>query len=100
MTAFQRSVQRAQDAFQDELREYGLTVSSSYGGGYTNDECTEFALRMSSKNTPVKGNMDLIKRLKKAGYFIYKHSSIRRPGDPVRYLFRVEKTVLIEVKEG
>ncbi len=59
------------DAFQEEMNEFGLTVSRSIAGRYSDDERT-FYIDMRTQPEPLKGNKGTVERLKAAGYVVAK----------------------------
>lgn len=94
MTNHMKRTKDALDKFQEEMNEYGLKVNRSTSGHFSADS-TRYVLMMMTEAVEVKGNKELIERLKVDGWAVQKYSRRDMKG-VMYYVFIVKKVVHIE----
>lgn len=99
-TKFMKKERDAQDAMQKLVNEYGLYVDRTTCGGVYNEDGTAFCEQVWTLPQEVKGKKELIAKLEKAGFVVYK---ILRASDDTHehryYVFIVSKVFPIILED-
>lgn len=114
MTKFVKKERDAQAAFQLEMNQFGLYVNSGSCCGMYSTDGKYFCLEVATNRQPLKGNKELIEKLKAAGYTVMKTSHyqdgrryfvfwvvkifriLREEDDSQEYVEQPERPVLIQ----
>ena len=92
---FQEELQNRLSRFQLEMSRYNLNVADTTNGTFRDEARITYNLYMCTEPIPTKGNKQLIKQLKAAGYWVQKWNA-NPDGWPRRFMFRVCKVVMVD----
>lgn len=92
---FRDELQKRLFRFQQEIARFGLKVTNTTNGTFRDETRITYNLYMCTEPMPTKGNKQLIKQLKAAGYWVQKWNA-NPEGFPRRFVFRVCKVVQVD----
>jgi len=92
---FQEELQNRLSRFQQEMTRYNLHVANTTNGTFRDETRITYNLYMCTEPILAKGNKQLIKQLKAAGYWVQKWNA-NPEGFPRRFMFRVCKVVQVD----